>query len=124
MLAKDAEAEILRNPNPLVLPTGTVPKLKLEGDTLACAIPVPARSISWGLPGASSTMLTLPSIVPVVLGANCTLIVQLPPAGTLVPHVSVAMKLPLAVILARVSAICVSVLVRVTFFMADVVPLT
>src|ERR1700676_480017 len=108
----------------LVLPMGTVPKLKLEGDKLACAIPVPARSISWGLPGASSTMLTLPSIVPVVLGANCTLIVHLPPAGTLVPHVFVGMKSPLAVMLARVSAVSVSVLVSVTVFMADVVPFT
>ena len=108
----------------LVLPMDTVPKLKLDGEIVVCAIPEPTRSMSWGLPGASSMMFTLPSIVPPVLGANCTLMVQLPPGATLVPQVFVCMKSPLAAMLARVSAVSGSVLVSVTFFIADVVPFT
>jgi hypothetical protein len=49
-------------------------KATLSGDKVAVeAVPVPARPTVWGLPGASSAMLTAALRLPTVVGVNVTL---------------------------------------------------
>jgi hypothetical protein len=55
-------------------------------------LPVPVSPITCGLPGALSTMETTAARVPVLVGANVTLIVQLAPGATEAPHVLVSPK--------------------------------
>ena len=55
-------------------------------------VPVPFKLIVCGLPEASSPMLIAAVRVPVALGVNVTLIVQVPPAVTVAPHVVVWAK--------------------------------
>ena len=60
----------------LLLPTLTVPKLKLVGLTVSwnvAATPVPLRAMAVGEFGALLTSDTLPVTLPVVLGAKVTL---------------------------------------------------
>jgi hypothetical protein len=56
----------------------------------AGAVPVPERLTVCGLPAALSEMLTDAVRVPVAVGLNVTLIVQLPPAATELPQVLVS----------------------------------
>src|SRR5258705_11485587 len=74
----------------LVVPTLREPKLKLVGERLTTgAVPVPVRLTICGLPVASSVIVMVPVRVPVAVGVNVTLIVQLAPAATEVPQVLV-----------------------------------
>jgi hypothetical protein len=63
-----------------------LPKLRVVGDRLAtgagAAVPVPVKFTTCGLPGALSVMVIVPGWLPVAVGKNVTLIVQLPPAAT------------------------------------------
>ena len=52
-------------------------------------MPVPVRLAVWGLLLASSTTVSAPLRVPVAVGVNVTLIVQLAKAARLVPQVLV-----------------------------------
>jgi len=70
----------------LVVPTVTVPKLKLVGDSLA-VVPTPLSGTTCGLPGALSVTLKEALRVPVAAGLNVTLKVQLAPAAKDVPQV-------------------------------------
>ena len=67
--------------------------------------PVPETLTVCGLLGASSVMVSVPVLEPVVVGENVTPTVQLAPAATLAPHVLLATANgPLTVMLAKLSA--------------------
>jgi hypothetical protein len=76
----------------LEVPTVTVPNPKLVGVSLAI-VPVPVREIVCGLFHALSVIVTVSVIRPLVFGRNDTVIVQVLPAGRLVPQVWFKMKL-------------------------------
>ena len=72
----------------LVTSTAWLPKARLVGERLAtAAVPVPERLTICGLPLALSVMLTEAVRLPLAAGLNVTLIVQLAPAATELPHV-------------------------------------
>jgi hypothetical protein len=77
---------------------------------------VPERLTDWGLSVALSVKLTAALRVPLAAGVKVTLIVQLVPAGTELPHVLVWAKslalVPVSAMLVRVKA-AVPVLFRV-----------
>ena len=86
---------------------------------------MPIKLIDWGLPLALSTILTLALRVPVAVGANFTLIVQLAPAARLLPQVYVSEKSPGFVPVRPMLVMLrlpVPVLVNVTFCAALVLP--
>ena len=60
--------------------------------TGAGATPVPVRLTLCGLPLALSVRMRAALRVPLAVGVKVTLIVQLPPAATLDPHVLVSAK--------------------------------
>lgn len=96
----------------LVWPMVTCPKSKLFVERVSCAMPVPVTAKTCGLPGALSEMLMLPSIAPVTLAANLTLMAQLSPAARL-EQVFVRVKSPLVTMLVIARAFYSSVFVRV-----------
>ena len=107
----------------LVVFSSWLPKLKFVADKLtmgAGAAPVPVRLMVCGLPAMLSVIVTAPVRMPVAVGVNVTLMVQLAPAATDVPQVLVCMKSPLATMLVTLSA-AVPVLVSVTVCTALVV---
>jgi hypothetical protein len=74
---------------------GWFPKERLVGERLtAAAVPVPVSPRDWGLPAALSVMLTDAARLPLTVGSKVTLIVQLVPAATELPHVLVSAKSP------------------------------
>ena len=67
--------------------------MRLAGERLTrAAVPVPERLTVCGLPLALSVMLTEAVRLPLAAGLNVTLIVQLLPAATELPHVLVWAK--------------------------------
>jgi hypothetical protein len=93
-------------------------------------LPVPVRETLCGLPAALSVTVTLAVRVPIAVGLNVTLIVQLAPAARvlgLMGQVVLCAKSPALVpvipILLMVSA-AVPLFVSVTVFGALVVPIT
>ena len=75
---------------PLVVLTDWLPNGRLLGERLADAVvPVPERVRDWGLPVALSVKLTEADRLPLAVGSNVTLTVQLAPAATELPHVFV-----------------------------------
>jgi hypothetical protein len=88
----------------VVVPTLTFPKLRLAGDAVAAGgAPVPLKVTVWGLATALSVMVTNPARVPLAVGVNVTLIVQLAKAATVPTQLSVSLKSPLAVIFVTVT---------------------
>ena len=74
----------------LVIAIGWLPNERLVGERLTvAAVPVPERPRDWGLPVALSVMLTEAVRLPLTVGSNVMLIVQLPPAATELPQVFV-----------------------------------
>jgi hypothetical protein len=74
----------------LVVPTFCLPNVKLVGERLVVAVvPFPVRLTICGLPATLSELLTVAVRVPAVGGLNVTLIVQLAPAASELPHVLV-----------------------------------
>src|ERR1700674_6125569 len=73
--------------------TAWLPNARLEGDKLAAVpdagVPVPVRLTACGLFAALSVKVIAPVRVPVAVGVNVTLIVQLPPTATKLPQVFV-----------------------------------
>ena len=66
---------------------------RLIGVSLTCpALPVPVSAIVCGLPAALSVIVTAPFRVPVFVGENAALMVQLPPGATDPPHVLLCAK--------------------------------
>ena len=82
---------------PLVVPTDWLPKTKLPVErptTGAVPTPVPVRDTICGLVGALSVMVNEAVRLPVAVGVNLTLLVQLLLAATELPHVLVSPKSP------------------------------
>ena len=81
----------------LVISTAWLPKARLVGERLtraaapvsAVCVPVPERLTVCGLPLALSVMITEAVRLPLAAGLKVTLIVQLAPAATELPHVLV-----------------------------------
>ena len=73
----------------LVVPAGWLLKLRLLGENLTVGLPIPSKFTACGLFSALSAMVIAPVRVPVALGVNVTLIVQLPPTATKLPQVLV-----------------------------------
>jgi hypothetical protein len=110
----------------LIVPKVWLPKFRLVGVRLADgALPVPLRFTVWGLPAALSAMLSTAVRAPRAAGVKVTVIVQLPPAATELPHVLVTAKspgfAPVAPILVIVK-LAFPVLVRVTACGGALVP--
>jgi hypothetical protein len=70
----------------VVTPVATVPKFKLAGASLA-VVPTPVSGTSCGLPLAPSVTLKFALRVPVAVGLNVTLKVQLALAAKEAPQV-------------------------------------
>jgi hypothetical protein len=83
-------------------------------------VPVPERVIVCGLLAALSEMVIAPVCSPAVVGVNVTLIVQLPPAATVMPQLLVCANCPLDTILVMLSD-AVPVFLSVTDFATLVV---
>ena len=77
----------------LCVPTNWLPKGRVRAERLTTGpVPVPVRLTDCWLPATLlllSVMFKEAVRVPVAVGANVTLIVQLPPAGSELPHVVV-----------------------------------
>jgi len=72
----------------LVVPTDWLPKTRLVGERPStAAVPVPERLTVCGLPLALSVTLTEAVRLPLAEGVKVTLMVQLAPAATELPHV-------------------------------------
>src|SRR5438128_4574755 len=69
--------------------------IEIEASTGA-GTPVPDTPTVCGFPAALSAIVILPVRDPVAVGANVTLMVQLPPATTVVPQVLICEKSPVA----------------------------
>jgi hypothetical protein len=84
-------------------------------------MPVPVRLRVWGVLEALSLIVTVPVRLPVAVGLKVTLMVQLPPAATELPQLSVSAKSPLTAMLVM-AKLMVPALVRVEDRAALVVP--
>ena len=81
-----------------VVPTLKAAKLKFA-DRLTASSPVPVRLTTCGAPAVVSLMVMAPEVVPVTLGVNETVMVQVCPGVRVTPvHVSVSEYEPLAAI--------------------------
>lgn len=63
--------------------------------------PVPDSVTCWGLPAAPSVIESVPFRLPVAVGVNVTLMVQLAPADNALPQLLVCAKSPLTLTLVR-----------------------
>src|SRR5437773_406151 len=109
----------------LVVPLGSAELLKLPGATSAAA-PIPLSATFCGLPAALSLMLTAAVRVPLAVGLNVTLILQLAPAANELPQVWVCAKFPALVpviAMLLMVKIAVPVFLSVTVLAALVVPI-
>jgi hypothetical protein len=70
----------------LVLPTVTLPKPRLVGESFA-VVPNPRRFAFCGLPAALSVTLTAAVRVPLAVGLKVTFMLQLAPAANELPQV-------------------------------------
>ncbi len=88
----------------LIAPTGWLPKLKLEGDTLATGtVPVPVKPALCGLPLALSVTVSVPVRVPEAVGVKVTLIAQCVPGARAPPQLFVWPKSPFTAMLVTLS---------------------
>src|SRR5207245_440551 len=92
----------VENCTALVVPTAWLPNASEAGERLATGpldveAPVPVRVAVCGLPVALSVTATVAVLVPEAAGVNVTLIAQVAPAATDVPHVLLWVKSPLLV---------------------------
>ena len=104
----------------LVVYSACLPKLSEAGARVTGITPVPASEAVCGLLDAPSVTVKVPVSAPVMLGVNVTEMVQLELAATLLPHVLVSAKSPLAMMLEMERAEF-RLLVKVTVFAALVV---
>jgi len=81
----------------LVTPTATLPKAKLTGENVKGAMPVPVRPATCGDFVVLATTVIAPPMLPVTVGENVTVIVQVAPPVSVAPQVVVLPKSPLAV---------------------------
>lgn len=105
----------------LVLPTANVPKLKLAGERLMGALPLPVRPAVW-VP-ALSVIVTVPEAEPTAVGAKVTWM-EHDVAGSMLPlQLLVWLNGAVAMMLATCNG-PVPVLCSVMFFAVPVVPTT
>ena len=74
----------------LLVPTGTVPKDKVAGESVTGVSPVPDNLTTWRELLALSLMVTAPETVPATVGEKVTKMVQELDGAKLVPQVSVS----------------------------------
>ena len=107
---------------PLVVPKVKVANVRLLGEMLTAAEPVPARLTVWGLLAASSVNVSVPVRAPTAVGENVTPTVHVAPTASPVPHVLLAtVKSPVAAILLKLRDTFWR-FVNVTVFAALVLP--
>ncbi len=73
----------------LVVVSTWLPKFKVVGLTVTGTTPLPVNDTICGLSLAPSLIVNVPARDPVVVGANVTLTVQVPPAASDLPQVFV-----------------------------------
>jgi hypothetical protein len=79
----------------LLVPNNWLPNVSDVGERLTTgAVPVPVRATVWGLAPPLSAIETEALRLPVAVGLNVTLMVQLADAARLAPHVCVWAKSP------------------------------
>ena len=109
----------------VVISNNSEVKVRLTGDRPTMGpVPVPLRTTFCVLPATPlllSVTVNVPVRLPSAVGLNVTLIVQLAPAATLVPQVSVAEKSPPAAMLVTLNT-ALPVLLSVTGWAALLVP--
>jgi hypothetical protein len=106
----------------LVVPTVALENVRLAGETVTGAEPVPVRLTVWGLSAALSLNVREPARAPVAVGENVTPTVHVAPAAMLVPQVLLAIaKSPAGAMLENANA-TFWWLVSVTDFAALVLP--
>jgi hypothetical protein len=107
----------------LTVPTNWLENVRLVAAklTAGAATPVPLRLMLCGLPDALSVIVIVPVRVPLAVGVNVMLMLQLPPAGSELPHVFASAKSPVAAMLV-IFSVAEPVLVSVTDWAALVVP--
>lgn len=76
------------------MPYATVPKFRLVGEAETSPVPLPWRDTLCGLPNALSLKVRAPLALPMTVGANVTLTVQLAPTPRLAPHVLLEIAKP------------------------------
>jgi hypothetical protein len=81
----------------LVLPTATVPRLKLVAESVTGVLPVPDRLTVCGLLDAASVKVSVPVDAPISVGEKVTPTVQVPLAATLEPQVLLEIPKPAVV---------------------------
>lgn len=81
----------------LVLPTEMLPKANVAGESATGATAVPVRLTICGELDAVSAIVMAPEMLPVVVGENVELTMQLAPAASDVPQLLVWVKSPLDV---------------------------
>src|ERR1700683_2479157 len=99
----------------VVVPTVSLPKAKVAGESVTGAAPVPVRLTSCGEFAAVSLMVIAPEMLPVAVGVNVEVMVQEAPALSVAPQVLVSAKSPLDVIV-------IAVFAEPVFFTATVLP--
>jgi hypothetical protein len=92
----------------LVVPAFCAANVKEVGETVVCAMPLPANEAVCGLFDAASVTVSVPVSAPMTLGVNVTVMVQLPLAGTLPLQVSVSVKSGLPVEILEIFSATVS----------------
>ena len=108
----------------VVSPTVVLAKVKVAGEIVTDAEPVPVRLTVWGLFSALSVNVSVPESAPVAAGENVIPTVHVAPAAMLVPQVLlVTAKSPLARTLVKLRA-TFSWLVNVTVLTALALPTT
>jgi hypothetical protein len=108
----------------LDVPRATVPKLRLVGESFA-VVPIPIRLTFCGLPAALSVTLRAAVRVPLAVGLNVILMLQLAPVANELPQVWVCAKSPALVPVIAIPLIVkvvVPILVSVTGFAGLDVP--
>lgn len=108
----------------LAVPRSWLLKVKLPTgrNATGVALPTPDKVIVCGLVTALSVIVIEPKRLPEKTGVNVTLIVQLPPAATLVGQLVICVKSPVEVTLEMLSG-ALPVLDKVTVCAALVVPM-
>ena len=109
----------------LVVPIVTKPKFRLVGESFAI-VAIPLSGTFCGLPAALSVMLSADVRVPLAVGLNVTLMVQLAPAVNELPQVWVCAKSPPfvpVIAIPLIVKVVVPVFLSVTVLAALVVPI-
>lgn len=109
----------------LVVPIVTEPKFSLGGESFA-VVAIPLSGTFCGLPAALSVMLSADVRVPLAVGLNVTLMVQLAPAVNELPQVWVCAKSPPfvpVIAIPLIVKVVVPVFLSVTVLAALVVPI-